>query len=179
MVLLNRRQNLQKKTKKLPPWLFPRRLYEAFQKEKLLSNGPQTIIQKAGGHPRKWPLRHLYESFKLPPAEYQESNTFIKYLFRASQNSESICYTTLYDQSKRYIKWVSEHRLYRRKTYVLYRRTINQINGVEKTIFVSVAAICFKKITQKRACAEEVWFQHIYISKEKNPAFDIRLVPGV
>ena len=91
------------------------------------------------------PPRHLYESFKLPPAEYQESNAFIKSLFRASQNSESICYTTLYDQSKRYIKWVSEHRLYTRKTYVLYRRTINQINGVEKTIFVSVAAICFKK----------------------------------
>ena len=38
--------------------------------------------------------------------------------------------------------------MYRRKTYVLYRRTINEINGVEKTIFVSVAAICFKKITK-------------------------------
>ena len=35
------------------------------------------------------------------------------------------------------------------------------------------------KNNKKRACAEEVWFQHIYISKEKNPAFDIRLVPGV
>lgn len=83
MVLLNLRQNLQKKQRKN----YPRDCsLEGFTKHFKKKNCyPQAIIQKAGGHPMKWPLRHLYESFKLPPAEYQESNAFIKYLFRASQ----------------------------------------------------------------------------------------------
>ena len=52
--------------------------------------------------------------------------------------------------------------------------------GLKKRyLFLWLPFVLKFKFNKKRGCAEEVWFQHIYISKEKNQAFDIRLVPGV